>query len=72
MPGILSPVLGPSIDPSVRPGGITTPYRARRFGNGHLPSSTPFVEDFFPLLGLYTSGHPHWGGSVCMNVGSTP
>ena len=72
MLGILSPVLGPSTDPGVRLGGITAPYRAHRFGNGHLPSSTPFVDDFFPLLDLYTSGHPHWGGSVCVNVGSTP
>ena len=46
MLGILSPVLGPSTDPSVRIGGITAPYRAHRFGNGHIPSSTPFVEDF--------------------------
>ena len=60
MLGILSPVLGPSTDPSVVLGGITTPYRAHRFGNGHLPSSTPLVEDFFfTSLGLYTSSHPH-------------
>ena len=72
MPGILSPILGPSMDPGVRLGGITAPYHAHRFGNGHIPSSTPFMEEFFPSLGLYTSGHPHWGGSVCVNVGSTP
>ena len=72
MLGILSPILGPSTDLGVILGGITTPYHAHRFGNGHFPSSTPFVEDFFPSLGLYTSGHPHWGGSVCVNVGSTP
>ena len=72
MPGILSPILGPNTDPGVRLGGITAPYHAHRFGNGHLPSSTPFVEDFFPSLDLYTSGHPDWGGSVCVNIGSTP
>ena len=69
---ILSPVLGPSTDPSVRIGGITSPYHAHRFGDGHLPSSTPFMEDFFTSLGLYTSGHPHGGGGGCVNVGSTP
>ena len=72
MHGILSPVLGPSTDPGVRLGGITAPYHPHRFGNGHLPSSTPFVEDFFFSLGLYTSGHPHGGGSGCVNIGSTP
>ena len=46
MPHILSLVLGPSTDLGVRLGGIIAPYRAHRFGNGHIPSSTPFVEDF--------------------------
>ena len=46
MPGILSPVLGHSMDSVVRLGGITAPYRARVFGNAHIPSSNPFVEDF--------------------------
>ena len=54
MPGILSPVLGPSTDPGVRLGGNTTPYHARRFGNGHIPSSTPFVEDFYSLHSIFT------------------
>ena len=54
LPGILSPILGPSTDPGVRLGGITTPYRAHRFGNGHLPSSTPFVEDFYSLRSVFT------------------
>ena len=73
MPGILSPVLGPSKDPGVRLGGITTPYHAHRFRNGHIPSSIPFVEDFYSLhSAFYTSGHPHGGGSGCVNVGSTP
>ena len=54
MPGILSPILGPSIDPSVRLGGITAPYRAHRFGNGHIPSSTPFVEYFYSLCSVFT------------------
>ena len=73
MRGILSPIFGPSTDPGVRLGGITAPYHAHIFGNGHIPSSTPFVEDFlFLSLDLYTSGHPHGGGSGCVNVGSTP
>ena len=54
MPGILSPVLGPSMDPSIRLGGITTPYPARRFGNGHILPSTPFVEDVDALLWVFT------------------
>ena len=54
MPGILSPVLGPSMDPSVRLGGITAPYRAHRFGNGHIPFSTPFMEDFYSLRLVFT------------------
>ena len=54
MPGILSPYLGPSTDPGVRLGGITAPYRAHRFGNGHIPSSTPFVEDFYSLHLVFT------------------
>ena len=54
MPGILSPVLGPNTDPGVRIGGITTPYRAHRFGKGHIPSSTPFVEDFYSVRLVFT------------------
>ena len=54
MPGILSPILGPSTDPGVRLGGITSPYRAHRFVNGHIPSSTPFVEDFYSLRSVFT------------------
>ena len=54
MPGILSPILGPSMDPGVRLGGITAPYRAHRFGSGHIPSSTPFVEDFYSLRSVFT------------------
>ena len=73
MPGILSPVLSPSTDSGVILGGIIAPYRAHRFGNGHIPSSTPFVEDFYSLRSVfYTSGHPHGGGSGCVNIGSTP
>ena len=49
MPSILSPILGPSTDPGVRLGGIIAPYLAHRFGNGNIPSSTPFVEDFYFL-----------------------
>ena len=54
MPGILSPVLGRSTDPGVRLGGIIAPYHAHRFGNGHIPSSTPFVEDFYSLRSVFT------------------
>ena len=54
MPGILSPVLGPSTDPGVRLGGITTPYRAHRFGSGHIHPSTPFVKDVDSLLLVFT------------------
>ena len=54
MPGILSLVLGPSTDPGVRLGGITSPYRAHRFGSGHIPPSTPFVEDVDSLLSVFT------------------
>ena len=54
MPGILSPILGPSANHGVRLGGITSPYRAHRFGNGHFPSSTPFVEDLYSLRSVFT------------------
>ena len=54
MPGILSPVLGPSTDPGVILGGIIAPYRAHRFGNGHIPSSTPFLEDLYPFCSVFT------------------
>ena len=49
MPSILSLVLGPSTDPGVKLGGLTIPYRAHRFGSGHIPSSTPFADDFHSL-----------------------
>ena len=54
MPGILSPILSPSTDPGVRLGGITAPYYAHRFGNGHISPSTPFVEDVDSLLSVFT------------------
>ena len=54
IPGILSPILGPSTDPGVRLGGITTPYHAHRFGSGHVPPSTPFLEDVESLLSVFT------------------
>ena len=54
MPGILSPVLGPSTDLGVRLGGITTPYHAHRFGSGHILPSTPFVEDVHSILSVFT------------------
>ena len=54
IPGILSLVLGPSTDLGVGIGGITSPYRAHGFGNGHIPSSIPFVEDFYSLRSVFT------------------
>ena len=54
MPSILSPILGPSMDPGIKIGGITAPYHAHIFGNGHIPSSTPFVEDFYSLCLVFT------------------
>ena len=54
MPGILSPVLGPSMDLGVRLGGIRAPYRAHIFGSGHILPSTPFVEDVDSLLLVFT------------------
>ena len=46
---IPSPTPGPSVDLGIGLGGTTTPYLAHRFGSGHIPSSTPFVEDFHSL-----------------------
>ena len=46
---IPSPAPGPSADLGVGLGGTTTPYLAHRLGSGHIPSSTPFVEDFHSL-----------------------
>ena len=54
MLGILSPILGPSMDLGVRLGVITTSYRTHRFGNGHIPSPSPFVEDFYSLRSTFT------------------
>ena len=54
MPGILSHVLGPSTNPGVRLGGITAPYHSHRVGIGQIPSSNPFVEDFYFLHSVFT------------------
>ena len=54
IPGVLSPVLGPSMDLGVGLGGITTPYCAHGFGNGHIPSSTPFTEYFYSPHSVFT------------------
>ena len=54
MPSILSPILGPSMEPGVRLGGITAPHHAHIFGNSHIPSSTPFMEDFYSLHSFFT------------------
>ena len=51
---ILSPILGPSTYPGVRHGAITAPYHAHRYGSGHIPSSTPFMEDVDSLLSVFT------------------
>ena len=55
MHGILSPILGPSTDPSVRLGGIITLYPALIFGSGHILPSTPFVDDVDSLHSVFTS-----------------
>ena len=54
MPGILSPILGHNMNPGVRIRGIKAPYHAHIFGSGHIPPSTPFVEDFDSLLLVFT------------------
>ena len=54
MLGILSPILGHSTYPSVGLGRITSPYCAHGFWNGHIPSSTPFVVDFYSLRSVFT------------------
>ena len=54
MPGILSPVLGPSMDLGVRLGGIIAPYPTRIFGSGDILPYTPFVEDVDTLLWVFT------------------
>ena len=54
MPCILSPIIGPSVDPGVRLGGVTAPYHAHRFGSGHIPPYTPFMEDVDSILSVFT------------------
>ena len=54
MPNILSHVLGLSMGLGIRLGGITTPYHAHRFGSGHIPPYTPFLEDVDSLLSVFT------------------
>ena len=51
---ILSPAPSPNADPGVGLGGTTSPYLAHRFLSGHIPSSTPFVEDFHSLHPVLT------------------
>ena len=51
---IPSPTPGPSADPSVGLGGTIAPYLAHRFGSGHIPSYTPFVDDFHSLHSVLT------------------
>ena len=54
MPSILSPILGPIMDPGGIFGGITTPYHAHRFVSGHILPSTAFVEDVDSLRSVFT------------------
>ena len=54
MPSILSPVLVIVQTLVSDLGGITAPYPAHRFGNGHILPSTPFVEDVDSLLSVFT------------------
>ena len=54
MPGILSPVLVLVRTLVSDLGGSIAPYRAHRFGNDHIPSSTPFVEDFYFFRLVFT------------------
>ena len=42
------------MDPGVKLGGITAPYRAHIFGSGHIPPSTPFVENVDSILSVFT------------------
>ena len=51
---ISSPTPGPSADLGVGIEGTIAPYLAHRFGNGHIPSSTPFVEYFYSLHSVFT------------------
>ena len=46
---IPSLALDPNADPGVEPRGTTTPYIVHRFGSGHIPPYTPFVEYFHSL-----------------------
>ena len=54
MTSVPSPTPGPSVGPGVGLGGTTTPYLSRRFGSGHIPSSTPFARDFHSLHPVLT------------------
>ena len=45
---------GLSADPGVGLGGTIAPYLVHRFGIGHIPSSTPFIEDFHSLHPVLT------------------
>ena len=51
---ISSPAPSPSADPGVGPRGTTSPYLIHRFGSGHIPPSTPFVEEFHSLRPVLT------------------
>ena len=51
---IPSPTPGPSANLGVGLGGTTSPYLTQRFESGHIPSSTPFAEDFHSLRPVLT------------------
>ena len=66
MPNITTIIPSPAPVPSeylgVGLGGTTTPYLAHKFGSGHIPSSTPFAEDFHSLRPILTLVFIHMGG----------
>ena len=51
---ISSPTPGPTADHGVGSRGMTSPYLSHIFRRGHIPSSTPFAEDFHSLHPLLT------------------
>ena len=72
MPGILSPVLV-LVRTLVSDLGASQPLTVLiDLGMVIFHFQLIFGGFLFLLLGLYTNGHPHRGGSGYMNVGSTP
>ena len=58
MPDITTSIPSPAPSPSAYLGvgmrDTTSPYLAHIFGSGHIPTSTPFVEDFHSLRPVLT------------------